>query len=81
MGQAIEGAAQERVNAGSDEEPDGQSKYTVAQICEPDFRFPPPPKPPTEQERQRAAIEVLKGWASMSGGAVRHIKVPKQEDE
>lgn len=74
VGRAIENALQEQINRGDDKDPKWESKYELDDLLEDDFRFPPPPKPPTEAERQMAAIEVLRGWARMTS-AVKSVKV------
>lgn len=50
-GSTIEGAAQEMVNAGSDEKPDWKPRYTMKQLLDPDFRLP------TEQAKEESDFE------------------------
>lgn len=40
VGAALENAAQETVNIGSDKDPKWRPKYTMKQLLDPDFRLP-----------------------------------------
>lgn len=74
VGRVIENALADRKNDGTEEKPDWQSKYTLAQILEDDFRLEVE-KELTEHDKQMAGWNALKAWAGKSS----RVKVIKTQ--
>lgn len=60
VGVVLENASQEQHNVGTEKAPKYEPKYTMAQLLDPDFRLPAPPKP----VKAKGGIE---GLMSMKG--------------
>lgn len=72
LGNVIENAAHEQYNAGSEKAPKYERKYEMDQLLDPKFRLPAPlTREEKDMERQRAAINMLRG---MAGRGVKVFK-------
>lgn len=45
VGVVLENASQEQHNVGTEKQPKWEPKYSMAQLLDPEFRLPAPPKP------------------------------------
>ena len=70
LGLTVENAAQEMHKVGIGKDTSYEPVYRMDQLLDPEFRLP---RPPTEKERQRAAIDSLKAFAGKSN-AVKVFK-------
>lgn len=68
LGGVLENALYEEINVGSEKEPRMEKKYELKDIIRQDFRFP---RPPTEKEKQKKAINYYKNFM---GKGIKWVK-------
>ena len=71
LGMIIENAVAEMVQVGPKNRSEWRPKYEMAQLLDSAFRLP---RPPTQQDKERASLAALKSMARR-GGTVRYAKV------
>lgn len=67
----LENALNEMHKVGTEKDGKMEPVYSLEQLLDPEFKLP---RPPSAQDKERAALGTLKAFARKSGGAVKVFK-------